>query len=482
MNKSIKKYMTVLTILILSGVFCSIAYSRLDNSLDNYFGLTLKQFNCDMDFLNDEQQIQLANDIFKGQLVVSPSFQNNSPSYSLKTLDWNIQYSDSPNTFQLYLQSLNCIKYLAKGYELSGNTKYLDLGKAFVYSWTEYDANKTISENNPFTWYDHGTALRADNLIYLALVCEKAQYLDQKFIEVIQNLIEAHGECLSNNTYYTKNHNHGIFQDQALIYIAYFLNDEKKDSYLSLAKERLEKQKQYAFNSELVHVENSPGYQVGVLNIFRNISEFLLQFNDPFGKELFDDVAQSAEFMAWVTKPNGLTAEIGDTNGALNIETNIDTGLSSFGNAHLTYAATQGTEGMAPRENCVIYPQSGYFMAREHWNREDFNLSTWSVFKAGYSSKTHKHADDLSIMLYSKGHDIFVDPGWYNYITGNKYRDYFVSSRAHNSIIVDGRTYSATEENSEKTGILDYRIGDDYNYALGFNDMLKCTHSVGHRF
>lgn len=38
---------------------------------------------------------------------------------------------------------------------------------------------------------------------------------------------------------------------------------------------------------------------------------------------------------------------------------------------------------------------------------------------------------------------------------------------------MDGRTYSTTEENSVKTGILDYEIGNDYNYALGFNDIYE---------
>lgn len=93
------------------------------------------------------------------------------------------------------------------------------------------------------------------------------------------------------------------------------------------------------------------------------------------------------------------------------------------------------------------------------------------MFKSGYSSKTHKHADDNSFMLYAKGNDIFVDCGWYNYMTGDRYRDYFVSPLAHNTVAVDRQTYSVTAENSSKVGIYDYVKCDEYDYVLGYNEM-----------
>lgn len=93
------------------------------------------------------------------------------------------------------------------------------------------------------------------------------------------------------------------------------------------------------------------------------------------------------------------------------------------------------------------------------------------MFKSGYTSKTHKHADDNSFMLYSKGYDLFVDPGWYNYTTGDRYRDYFNSALAHNTVIVDGKSYSPTVENSHKVGIYDYGKEENYDYVIGYNDM-----------
>lgn len=115
----------------------------------------------------------------------------------------------------------------------------------------------------------------------------------------------------------------------------------------------------------------------------------------------------------------------------------------------------------------AFYPKSGYYY-RNHANGDG---AIWCSFRAGYSSKTHKHADDCSFQLYALGQDIFVDSGMYNYMTGNVYRDYMVSSKAHNSIIVDGNSYSVTAENSSKTGILKTAQTDEYDEILGFLDM-----------
>lgn len=288
---------------------------------------------------------------------------------------------------------------------------------------------------------------------------------------LVIDLIKEHALFLADEVNYTENHNHGIFQDRALIYCAYFLNDSNSAELKKIAQERLASQKDFAFSSEQVHVENSPGYQIGVMDLFRVIGEFLMQFENPFGNELYQDVVVSAEFMAYITKPNGLVAEIGDTNSSVNGSTVTNSKMSIFNNAHLTYASTQGLEGEQPQKSAVFYPNSGYYISHNSWDKVNYSDSTWQMFKSGYSSKTHKHADDNSFMLYSKGHDIFVDTGWYNYMTGDNYRDYFVSSLAHNTVVVDEKTYSATDENSSKVGIYDYIDEELYDYVCGYNEM-----------
>lgn len=65
----------------------------------------------------------------------------------------------------------------------------------------------------------------------------------------------------------------------------------------------------------------------------------------------------------------------------------------------------------------------------------------------GYGSiAAHGHADALSITLRAYETEVFIDPGTYDYFTYPEWRNYFRSTRAHNTVTIDG------ENQSELTG------------------------------
>lgn len=69
--------------------------------------------------------------------------------------------------------------------------------------------------------------------------------------------------------------------------------------------------------------------------------------------------------------------------------------------------------------------------------------ATFDCGPLGFRSiAAHGHADALSITLRAFGRDILVDPGTYDYFTYPAWRSYFRSTRAHNTIAVDGRDQS----------------------------------------
>lgn len=90
------------------------------------------------------------------------------------------------------------------------------------------------------------------------------------------------------------------------------------------------------------------------------------------------------------------------------------------------------------------FPESGYYLLQ--WQGEEARDRV-SVFfdcaELGFGSiAAHGHADALQFTLRAFGEEVFVDPGTYDYFTFPEWRDYFRSTRAHNTISVDDRDQS----------------------------------------
>jgi hypothetical protein len=63
----------------------------------------------------------------------------------------------------------------------------------------------------------------------------------------------------------------------------------------------------------------------------------------------------------------------------------------------------------------------------------------------------HGHADALSIVLFSGGRDLLIDPGTCVYNGAPEWRGYFRSTRAHNTVMVDRR------DQSEQSGTFQWK-------------------------
>lgn len=83
-------------------------------------------------------------------------------------------------------------------------------------------------------------------------------------------------------------------------------------------------------------------------------------------------------------------------------------------------------------------PSSGYYLLQCGAGCERISV----VFDCGPLGLPplcgHGHADALSFTLRAFGVDVLVDPGTYDYFSYPRWREYFRSTRAHNTVVVDG--------------------------------------------
>ena len=101
------------------------------------------------------------------------------------------------------------------------------------------------------------------------------------------------------------------------------------------------------------------------------------------------------------------------------------------------------TQLLAPR----AFPATGYYLLQHGPADGAGGISV--VFDCGELGfgplAAHGHADALSFVLRAFGVDVLVDPGTYDYFTFPQWRSYFRSTRAHNTVEVDGLDQSVME-------------------------------------
>lgn len=89
-----------------------------------------------------------------------------------------------------------------------------------------------------------------------------------------------------------------------------------------------------------------------------------------------------------------------------------------------------------PEIESMNFADGGYSVMRDGWENTD-NYMLIDCGEVGSLAGGHGHADTLSIVAATHGRPLLVDSGTYTYHESREMRDYFRSSMAHNTLVVD---------------------------------------------
>jgi hypothetical protein len=91
-----------------------------------------------------------------------------------------------------------------------------------------------------------------------------------------------------------------------------------------------------------------------------------------------------------------------------------------------------------PEVHSAFYPKEGHFISKFTNNKFDEIYIHFDAAPLGYLSiAAHGHADALSFLLKVDGQEVFADPGTYTYHTDEEWRQYFISTLAHNTLVIN---------------------------------------------
>ncbi len=95
-----------------------------------------------------------------------------------------------------------------------------------------------------------------------------------------------------------------------------------------------------------------------------------------------------------------------------------------------------------------VFEEGGRYLLGARFGEPDEVLASFDAGPLGYPQiAAHGHADALSLTLSAGGVELLIDPGTYAYHTDRKWRDYFRSTFAHNTVEIDGLDQSVSGGN-----------------------------------
>jgi hypothetical protein len=363
-------------------------------------------------------------------------------------LDWDGVCAES-RSWSLSLHSWEPLAPLIAAHDRAGDEACLEFALALAADWIERFPT-VEDDSSSFAWYDLAVGLRAYRLAYLLDVVARDPARDDEQVRLLLQGLLLHVAALADDSRFARHSNHGVYQ-----VIGQLATGRRFPDVAPLAaagaqgEERLDELLETHFTAEGVHREHSPHYHDLILIPLRALRGAGLVRN----ARLDAVCSRSEEALAWFVTPAGRYAMFGDTTR----QTIAGADVEQVGDARLRFALSGGRVGTVPAERTRVFGESGYVVFRDRWptGEGDFADCSYLAQTCAFHSRVHKHADDLSFVWYDRGCDILTDAGRFGYVgkteagselfeQGFWYSDprriYAESTRAHNTVEVDGRS------------------------------------------
>jgi len=370
----------------------------------------------------------IADKALNNEIIPFPGFDSTQFDNNIWTVTKKEKYG---NTYILYIHALRVCAELLLQYEKTNEIAYFYKAEEIINSWVEYSKTE---EAHRIVWYDHTTANRTQVLIhYLSVAIRMNRNIDFK---VYHDLLVKHGNIMMDDGIYNNN-NHGLMMDRSLMILGNVL---KLDEFKVKGKSRAITTFWYSFSSQGIHLENSPQYHNMVVRMYTDIEKYLNNREDTLGHIINDFLSLAKSYPSYISNPNKRLASIGDTS-------------PDKQNVQKKYKN--------------IYDKEAGIAILQH----STPIPLFLTFVCGYSSRVHKHKDDLSITLNYNNEDFFVDPGKYSY-TWNKIRQYIISKEAHSGYFMSRFDYTIKNDNrfTRKISMENYYENEEFTLVKGYNN------------
>jgi hypothetical protein len=399
-------------------------------------------------------------------------------------INWNREYKrgiDTPLRFGPWMdycdsESYGDFKYF---WELPRLQHLITLAKAYYLTGEEKYARETVNqikgfiEQSPYllgvNWImPMELAIRLISLCWMTAFLKKYLINDPGTCGLMESIVRSHTDYVAKNFSRFSSANNHLVAEAVGVFIASicFPLLPKAEEYRTSTHRILCREITRQFYADGVNKEQTTHYHIACYNCFL-LAGLLGRANGfDFPSEYWQRLEEAANFIFAITTDSDSVPHIGDSDDGKTImlsETHrsqvrslLATATVLFNRSDFKAKAREfdemslwllGNAGKAKfqslpelktdGEKPLKFDEGGYYILQA-----DQPVRTKLVFDAGPiglgSIAAHGHADSLSFVLYVGRREFFIDPGTYTFVANNPYRNYFRSTAAHNTIVVDG--------------------------------------------
>ncbi len=362
---------------------------------------------------------------------------------------------------------------LGVAYWLTGDERFAETFVTHLEGW--------IMHNPPgigINWFSSlEIALRSMSWIWAFNFFKDSKSLPPTLFKIALKFLYLHGKHIEKylSTYYSPN-THLTGEALGLYYLGTQLSFFKDaENWRRRGEEILFAELDRQILPDGVYFEQSTWYQRYTADFYTHFLILKTLHDEETEKDLQDKLdtkLQSAlDFLMYVTRPDGTTPIIGDDDGGRTLplansqpndfRATLATGAVIFQRGDYKFVAREpaeetlwllGAEGIqsfeklsaaVPLKNSCDFTDGGYFVMRDGWAKTD-NYLMADCGMLGSGSGGHGHADALAIDAAVGGKTMLVDAGTYTYHESDELREYFRSTAAHNTLMIDEKSQSDT--------------------------------------
>lgn len=436
---------------LLTGFQETAAFKVLREKADRICEGTIEVFALKVDLAG--QKINFHQDYKSG--LIAPS----------RVFGKSINYRDEEQVGNIkYIWEINRLLFLlplALVFQQTGEKKYLDQFSAFLTEWLT---------QNPFMYgVNWASSLELGiRLINWSLCWHLVkERLEPALLHKWRETIYRHCWFIERNFSGFSSANNHLIGEAAGLFIASVAMSRYHASarWQNKAYQILNQECQKQIFPDGVNKEQAINYHQHTLDYLLLSGLIGERYGCKFPREFWERIGKSLQFLAAIRDTGGNVPAIGDDDGGVvvdvgQIEYGISRSLLNTGSALYRRSDWLCSDREADLKTSLLlniednlalpdfpmnqsgspkqFPEGGYYLLGTDFGAPTEQKAIFDCGPLGYLSiAAHGHADALALVFSAGGNPLFIDPGTFIYHAQPKWRNYFRSTMAHNTVTID---------------------------------------------